>query len=280
MKNTVTIHKEFNRSAIPFYKEIAINFFSIIMKKWNNEEEYSHLIFTKKEIKDILNLSNLDYLKDFLLGFTKDMVSEFKIGEKNVTGSAFYFVTYDNKDSVEVHLHEELRPYLFTQRDINYCKTRKQNKLLNYDDSLEKKRKQLMIFSQTDLFNFKSKYTKRLYMLLIQFTQSGNFAMLMGNFKNVMEIPNSYKQSHIDARILKPAIDELKKVYINIIKIEKIKKGRFIHKIKIKFKYNPPKKEIGDIAPNPNQPSEYDHDKAREGLLKVKKDLQEKKLLK
>ena len=58
MKNYIRIHKEFNRSAIPFYREIAIDFFTEIMKRWNQSEQYCKLIFTEKELKEILNFKD------------------------------------------------------------------------------------------------------------------------------------------------------------------------------------------------------------------------------
>jgi len=155
-KNIIRIHKDLNRSAIPLYKESAIDFFSEIMKRWNCKVEYEKLIFTEKEMKELLKFKNYDYLSEFLKQFTKDTVAEFKVGDKKITGTAFYFVRYTDSDIVEVHLNSELQDFLFTKKDIELMRKNKNKEAMTESEKKKaienkEKYKKLMLFSQTEI---------------------------------------------------------------------------------------------------------------------------------
>ena len=242
MKNYIRIHKEFNRSAIPFYREIAIDFFTEIMKRWNQSEQYCKLIFTEKELKEILNFKDYKELSNFLIQFTKDTVAEFTISSRKIIGTAFYFVR-DEYNQVEVHLQEEIREVMFYRKDIELMKKNKHKLKMSISEieeyrKNEKKYTQLMIFSQSDLLKFTGKYSKRLYMLLIQFRKSGKFFMPYEDLKRVLEIPETYRQCDIDRQIFKKSFEEFLKIGLEVIEFSKIKNGKKISKIEIKFKIN------------------------------------------
>ena len=96
-----------------------------------------------------------------------------------------------------------------------------------------------MLYSKADIEGLKGKYSKRLYMLLIQFKNKGFFKMNYPKFKEVLEIPKNYRQCNIDSRVLAQCIEELKKVGIEITNIEKLKNGgRAIKTIEINFNYH------------------------------------------
>lgn len=243
----VRIHKDFNRSAIPFYKENAIDFFGEIMRKWNSVYTYEPLIFNLKELKKSLNLeksNNKDYFSEFILQFAKDTTTEFFIGKNKIIGNAFYFVYNEEENFFKVHLNESLREFLFTQKDIELMKKNKKKQKMTKIEieefkQNEKKYKNLMLYSQVEILNFNSKYSKRLYMLLIQFKDTGYFVMKYPEFKKIMEIPNSYKQSDIDKRIFDKIIKEFKEKTqdLEISKINKEKNGgKSIELIEIFFK--------------------------------------------
>ena len=56
----------------------------------------------------------------------------------------------------------------------------------------------------------------------------------MNDFKQKLDIPNSYKMHHIDKFVLKPILTELPSYFKNL-KLEKIKKGRNIDRLKFTF---------------------------------------------
>ncbi len=243
----VRIHKEFNRSAIPFYREKAMDFFSEIMKKWNQMQEYEPLVYNTNELKKTLNIDikNHNYFNEFVLQFAKDTTTQFTVGGEIITGNAFTFVENIKNKTFTVELNSKLIQYVFTKSDIELMKKNKRKQRLTTDE-MEKynqnksKYQQLMLFSQTELFNFNSKYAKRLYMLLIQFTNTGKFIMNYSKFKEVMEIPKSYNQGHIDIQIFQKSKEELegKTPDIRNIEFNKIKKGRSIDRIEITFGAN------------------------------------------
>ncbi|MCB9096075.1 MAG: replication initiation protein [Arcobacter sp.] len=116
----------------------------------------------------------------------------------------------------------------------------------------KEKYENLMLYSKTEILGISGKYNKRLYTLLIQFKDKGKFFMNYDIFKEVMEIPNSYKQGTIDERVLNPALEELKKANIFINKIEKNKKGgRSIKVIEIYFTYKEEERKTKKLEINP-----------------------------
>jgi plasmid replication initiation protein len=89
----------------------------------------------------------------------------------------------------------------------------------------------------------KGKYTQRLLDLLMQYKGSGFFIMEWDKFKEILEVPKSYRARDIDKQIMEKSKEELEKIGLKITKIEKIKKGRSIETIKIKFDFERKKEE-------------------------------------
>lgn len=82
-------------------------------------------------------------------------------------------------------------------------------------------------FTRFELIEFMSlsgKYTKTLYRLLKQYSQTGWLQMEWQDFKEQLNIPTAYEVCNIDQSILKPAIKSLSKYFKNL-KYTKIKKG-------------------------------------------------------
>ena len=77
----------------------------------------------------------------------------------------------------------------------------------------------------------------------MQYQGSGLFIMEWERFKELLEIPKSYKAGNIDQQVLNPSKKELLKIGLKITKIEKVKNGRSIDNIKIMFKFEKKKEE-------------------------------------
>lgn len=110
--------------------------------------------------------------------------------------------------------------------------------LEHYDNVIKEKSKYLVLLKKADILGIKGKYNKRLYSLLIQFKKTGKYSTTWNKFKEMLEVPISYKAGDIDRSVLNPSKEELLKVGIYITQINKIKKGRSINKIEILFKTN------------------------------------------
>lgn len=99
-------------------------------------------------------------------------------------------------------------------------------------------------FTRFELEQFtklRSSYSKQLFKLLSQFNFTGNFIISLDDFKKKLNIPASYKMHNIDSRVLNPILLELK-FYFKNLKLEKIKKGRNIDRLK--FTFSPRKESI------------------------------------
>lgn len=89
-------------------------------------------------------------------------------------------------------------------------------------------------FELEEFTKLKSSYSKQMFKLLAQYNSTGIFIISTGVFREKLDIPVSYKMHHIDSKVLKPIINELKSYFRNL-KLEKIKKGRNIDRLKFTF---------------------------------------------
>ncbi|MGL5050978.1 MAG: replication initiation protein [Fusobacteriaceae bacterium] len=102
---------------------------------------------------------------------------------------------------------------------------------------MRKKAKELVLIEEAEVLGVKGKYAKRLYMLLKPFSLTGYFVMSIEQFRDVMEVPDSWALALMNRNIVGRAKTELtNKGIFKFIEDEKKKKGRQkIVKIEIKF---------------------------------------------
>lgn len=91
-------------------------------------------------------------------------------------------------------------------------------------------------FELQEMTHLKSTYAKNMFRLLKQYKHTGYFKIQIVDFRERLDIPNSYRMSEIDKYVLKPIIKELGAIFkdLNIIKI-KAKKGRKIEWLEFSF---------------------------------------------
>lgn len=95
-------------------------------------------------------------------------------------------------------------------------------------------------FSKFELSAFtslRSTYAKTLFRLLMQYRTTGYYVVRIEDFKELMDIPESYRQmGQIDQKVLQPALRELQN-YFSDLKVTKIKakKGNKIAKLEFTF---------------------------------------------
>ncbi|WP_249551305.1 replication initiation protein [Streptococcus gallolyticus] len=83
-------------------------------------------------------------------------------------------------------------------------------------------------FTQYELEEFttiRSTYAKTAYRLLKQWRTIGKKEFPIGEFKNLMDMPRSYKSSEIDRAVIKPILKELSQYFIGL-KVKKIKSNK------------------------------------------------------
>lgn len=73
--------------------------------------------------------------------------------------------------------------------------------------------------------SFSKQYTIDIYKFLRQFADTGFWVVTVENFKRYLAIPDSYGATKIREKIIKPALEELKKYYPNL-RLEEVKAKR------------------------------------------------------
>ena len=78
-----------------------------------------------------------------------------------------------------------------------------------------------------------------MFKLLAQYNSTGVLNISIADFREKLDIPISYRMCEINIRVLKPILSELQHYFKNL-KLEKVKKGRNIDRLKFTFS---PRKE-------------------------------------
>lgn len=243
----IRLHKELNLMTIKFGREIFVNLFYKLHKKFNKLYEPTILTMGKMEFWEFLgfelNAYNPKYFNELIGILTQNIY--FKVNEHTAIGGSV-FTTKLEDDEIKIAVTEFYKPYIFTKYELDMMRKAKNKEKLEpkeldyWDKTLKSKSKELVLLSEANVLNIKTKYGKRLYTLLGQFKHSKKFICKMSKFKELMEVPKSYRMSEIDKQVFAPAIKEIQeKTDIKNIKINKIKVGREIDKIEITFSVNP-----------------------------------------
>ena len=281
----IRLHKELNLMNIKFGREAFVNLFYKLHKKFNSLEEPTILSMGKMEFWELLGFDIKEYKSSYfneLIGILTQNIY-FKVNEHTAIGGSV-FTTKMEKDEIKVAVTEFYKPYIFTKYELDMMRKAKNNEKLEpkdleyWDKTLKSKSKELVLLSEANLLNIKTKYGKRLYSLLGQFKHSKKYICKMSKFREIMEIPIGYKMSEIDKNVFAPAIKEIQeKTDIKNIKVNKIKIGREIDKIEIIFSVNSKesqkikKVETSETAEKPNNMSSFDSKKMKLRTLATKK---------
>ena len=94
-------------------------------------------------------------------------------------------------------------------------------------------------FELSEFTKLKSIYSKQMFKLLAQYNTTGIYNISIDDFRKKLDIPRSYRMTHINKSVLTPILTELPSYFKNL-KLEKIKKGRNIDRLKFTFS---PRKE-------------------------------------
>lgn len=239
----IRLHKELNLMTIKFGREVFVNLFYKLHKKFNKLYEPTILNMGKMEFWEFLGFEINDYNPKYfyeLIGILTQNIY-FKVDKHTAIGGSVFTTKLEN-DEIKIAVTEFYKPYIFTKYELDMMRKAKNKEKLEpkdldyWDKTLKNKSKELVLLSETNLLNIKTKYGKRLYTLLGQFKHSRKYICKVSKFRALMEIPNSYRMSEIDKKVFAPAIKEIQeKTDIKNIKINKIKVGREIDKIEITF---------------------------------------------
>ena len=162
-----------------------------------------------------------------------------------IGGGVFSTKIYVDRNEIGAVVNYYHKQYIYSKCDIDKWHSVKGNpKEINKLEIPKQEKEKLLGLMTTFIADeVKGKYSQRLLDLLMQFKKTGLFVMNYDKFKELLEIPKSYKACDIDKQILGKSKEEFQKIGLLITDIEKVKDGRSIKNIKIKFKFEEKKKK-------------------------------------
>lgn len=246
----IKVSKDLIQEPLKFEKELGLRFFKECILKFNQIEDLDkEIIFSFEELRQNFNLHNQDDFKEFMKFFHTEID-----GRKNVFttdkgdligGGVFSTKIYVDRNEIGAVVNYYHKQYIYSKCDIDKWHSVKGNpkEINKLEIPKQEKEKLLGLMTTFIVDEVKGKYSQRLLDLLMQYKGSGLFVMNYDKFKELLEIPESYRACDIDNQILKKSISEFKKIGLLISDIEKVKEGRSIKNIKIKFKFEEKKKK-------------------------------------
>lgn len=127
-------------------------------------------------------------------------------------------------------------------------------------------------FELAEFADLKSSYAKETYRRLKQFRQTGVWKVSLAEFRRLLDIPDSYRISHINSRVIKPIEDELKplmnlKVHRKFAKVA-VGRGRS-QLVGFEFEFDPERVPGGKGVPRVDLSRSVREDTARRSLESV-----------
>ena len=119
-------------------------------------------------------------------------------------------------------------------------------------------------FELKEMTHLKSTYSKHMFRILKQYKHTGYVKIKIDDFRERLDIPNSYRMTNINQKVLAPIIKELGFIFnnLNINKI-KAKKGRKIEWLEFTF-------DAEKRIHNKRQPQMANIDKSRQYISREK----------
>jgi len=103
-------------------------------------------------------------------------------------------------------------------------------------------------FDLEELTGIRSSYSKNMFRLLKQYRNTGKFKIDIDDFRERLDVPEKYRMSDIDRRVLKVVEKELKDSFEGL-KVKKYKKGAKVVSLEFTFKKEQsPKKEVPEVV--------------------------------
>jgi len=216
---TVVYKNDMNLVPLRRFTSIEINLFFAMCNKLKEQDTNTlHLSFT-----ELKNLSNYSENTRSINRFISDLDDVY---QKMLQLT----ITYEDDEVIE-------RFVLF-----NHYKIHKKDQYLeisttpNLKHILNSITNNFTKFELREMTQLKSTYSKNMFRLLKQYKHTGYMKLKMEDFKKRLDIPESYQMNDITKRVLKPIIQELSFIFLNL-RINKIKakKGRKIEWLEFTF---------------------------------------------
>lgn len=201
-------HNDLNKVRLPNLNELQLNLFYTLLFKMRNKQQGELVKFSADEIENmLLNAKKFERGQKKDYRFTNAELLELT---KNLFEKLF------QTNFKRIYSTKERYINLFKVMDIDYeddKQTRITGIKLETNEHFEYLLGELQAnYTEFELTEFASvigKYSKVIYTHLKQFRSTGFWLVKWEEFKEIISIPQSYKISDIDKRVLKPAIKEL-----------------------------------------------------------------------
>lgn len=104
-------------------------------------------------------------------------------------------------------------------------------------------------FELREFTNLISSYSKTMYRLIKQYKSTGFYTVKIDEFRILLDVPENYRMSDIDKKVLKPIQRELPKYFDSFtIKKVKAKKGNRIDRLEFTFKESSKNKNLPKVS--------------------------------
>ncbi len=194
-------------------------FFALLYKLKNQGTEEVRLNFS--DLKRLINFNQSnEHIRKSIKGITKKIARS--------------IVEFETKDEIQFFA---LFQILAIPQDEDFYIRAKISE--NFSFLINNINSHFTLFELAEFSGLSSKYSQSLYRLLKQFRKTGIFIINWSEFRDILDIPKSYKICDIDRQILKPATKEFEEKNIfrelRYNKIRGFGRGRPVEKIEFRF---------------------------------------------
>lgn len=215
----LTVYKN-DMNTVPFrqFTSIEMNLFFTICTQMRDQKDKT-VRFNFADLRELSNYQNKNYARFVAdLDRTYGKMLGLNIRRDLPTGFERFvlftqFEINEDEEFVEITTHDKFK-YIINEITENFTK-----------------------FELEEFTSLRSNYAKSAFRMLKQFRQTGYWRIRVEDFRTLMDIPESYRQTAIDARVLKPITEELSYFFTNL-EVKKItaKKGRKIEFFEFHFR--------------------------------------------
>ena len=243
MNEIVKYHKDFeNKLILKNFTANELNFLMAICTKVRDKNE-EEVIFNFTELKKLSNWTNKN---------DKNFIASLENTNKKLMALNFRF---ENEKEIIMFV---LFPTFYIDKDNKTLKVAVNTKFSYLLNNLSNN---FNWYQLKDFTELKSKYSKLLYKELTHFKDTGYRIFKIEDFRKKLDIPEIYKMSHINQKVLRPIEEDLKKVFSNF-EIIKVKNGREIAQIRFNFIYKKSElkqstKDFNEIITSAGELEEY-----------------------
>ena len=190
----VKYHNDMNKVSLNGFNKLELDLYAAIVSRMRNEElelisfEFDYL----KELIKWKDTDNTKFVKTLRSMYRKLLNCTFAIENKKMIIEFVLFTRYridlENK-KIDIIVNGE---FAWILNNLKLSFTR---------------------FELEEYVEIKSTYVKKFYMQMKQFRTTGKWIVSLEEFRRLLDIPEKYRISHIDKKVLEPITEELKEKY-------------------------------------------------------------------